>query len=243
MAINKASCENCGGVLVSVDDKNYQCENCGTLYVLQDDIMQVKNVNNVVNNYYGNSASKKMDDDKCNAYLDLALSDIISGDISSARDYCVKILNKNPENKTVAKLKAVLDKLKQSNGRYKKFDSAGNVVDFIDEIFNAEILYKDQKIVDFCVELLNFNEELSNSSIYCTKIKSLELKISTINYNNKNNNLDYSALDDCITEWSRNAFDYKQYQKSESILKVFRPVFWFFVIMLAIFLFSRCAKK
>ena len=58
MAINKASCENCGGVLVSVDDKKYKCENCGTLYVLQDDIMQVKNINNVVNNYYGSSASK-----------------------------------------------------------------------------------------------------------------------------------------------------------------------------------------
>lgn len=189
----------------------------------------------------------KMDDDKCNAYLNLALSDIMSGDMSSARDYCVKILNKNPENKTVAKLKATLDNLKQPNGRYKKFDSAENVIDFIYEIFNAEVLCKNPKIIEFCKNLVkHYNYEIKKErTISSSKIEAIYSKIQTLNYNNKDKNLDYSYLNEFFSELSQIA--HQRSVASNRLMKgyiIFKVFVWllFAAFIIAALIYSNKNK-
>lgn len=153
MPIIKASCENCGGILEQIDDINYRCENCESLYVLKDDVLVVKNINNVTNNYYGASATARISEEKFNGYFDLIVEDIISGDLSSARDYCLRILNKNPQDKLIAKIKSKIDGLKQPNGRYKKLEDFYEVCYFTEDFFSDEKIYNNDKTLEFCERL------------------------------------------------------------------------------------------
>lgn len=197
MGIVKASCKNCGAILNNVDNINYRCPQCGTLYVVKDDVL-VKNVNNVVNNYYGTEAKTKMSEEKLKGYFELIVSDIISGDLPSAKEYCLRILSAHPQDKTIAKIKQKIDGLKQSNGRYKRIESLYEAIYFIDDFFYNKEIYTNDRTIRLVEELL-----FEFQSGYCSldSLKRLYQKIYNIKQNLGDNryNKILNILKECIS--------------------------------------------
>lgn len=237
MSISKASCENCGAKLEQIDGANYKCSCCGTLYVVKDDVLVVKNINNVVNNYYGSASKNKINEQKLEGYFDLIVSDIITGDLPSAREYCLRILSANPTDKLIAKIKANIDILKQSNGRYERIESLYQALDFVNDFFYNEEIYTDNRTIRLVEELL-FKFQWDTGSLY--SLKELYQKIYNIEKDTNDNryNKILSILSDCFSrEKARNAEEARK-QAEEARRKKIKTIAILVSVLMALIVFS-----
>ena len=134
MAIQQLKCDNCGSLLEDTSNNDIQlCPYCGAHFAVSDDIYNITNNNNqqvvhnnsqqTVHNYYGTETSKMQDKNRIHDWIFRAEEELKSFNYSIARDFCLKVLAKEPQNQYVLALRTLAEMHKRTNGRYEKFST------------------------------------------------------------------------------------------------------------------------
>ncbi len=121
MSIEQTKCKSCGANLERLEDNNFYCPHCKSTYVLSNDVNNtyITNNENIVKNFYGNTAVKnELDNEKIDSYFVRIYDYYFSGDYSNAKEYVMKILTKQSNNVEANILNNVLNRVKGTNGRY-----------------------------------------------------------------------------------------------------------------------------
>lgn len=118
-------CETCGANLKQDSDGNVYCPSCGTPYIEQEDNTYIthNHNNNITKVYYGVAAQTENTKDRIAIYKARLYDELFSGNTAEARDYCVRLLNREPENASCILIKKTIEQsLRMDNGRYRKMD-------------------------------------------------------------------------------------------------------------------------
>lgn len=233
MTINTLKCKNCGSVLEKVDDDNYVCKSCGGKFVVSKDVNNITNISNITNVYTGVTQN----DNNLSGYFRLIIDAMRNDNISSAKDYCARIINKFPNDKLINTLLDFLEELKYNNGKDVKLSSYPALLCFSDFILSNECVYKNKDIVNLLTDLLHIKHRYHSSAEFKTfhnfnEFMVCKHKLDNILADEKDNN-ELLELNNAL-EITYN--DYKSRKKSVMVTTAI-AVCLYIVITLALFIF------
>ena len=110
MSVKILKCVNCGAKLERDKNNNWHCRNCGSIYLEKEDNIYIINNNNITKVYYGAAGKSEENKDKIAIYKARLYDELFDGSVAEARDYCVRLLNREPENNSITFVKKYIEK-------------------------------------------------------------------------------------------------------------------------------------
>ncbi|MCI8421849.1 MAG: hypothetical protein HFE34_06115 [Clostridia bacterium] len=193
MSVKILKCVNCGAKLERDKNNNWHCRNCGSIYLEKEDNIYIINNNNITKVYYGAAGKSEENKDKIAIYKARLYDELFDGSVAEARDYCVRLLNREPENNSITFVKKYIEKnLKQQNGRYSKI-SLYKALSILDEdLANSNIKfdkefyeYLNRYLQKYLAEDKYYNHyEITNLYELCLSIEGMQNNISNAELRN-----------------------------------------------------------
>lgn len=165
MTLKIAKCDNCGAKLSINSEGALYCENCGTKYLQQQDISNtyITKNENITKNFYGNAVKQEIKSEKIDGYLNRAIEEFKNGQYADSRSFCMKILDKDPNNQDAIIIKSLLQK--KSSRAYVK-PGIFNVLNTINYLLDDDNYQKATKSISLVLYALENSVEDSDNFIY-----------------------------------------------------------------------------
>ena len=165
MALKKAKCESCGANLSINSEGSLYCANCGTKYIQQQDINNtyITKNENIIKNFYGNAAKQEIKNEKIDGYLDRAIEEFKNEQYADARGFCMKILDKDPNNQDAIIIKSLLQK--QSSRIYVR-PNVFNVLSTVNYLLDDDNYKKATKSISLVLYALEKSIEYKDNFVY-----------------------------------------------------------------------------
>ena len=165
MTLRIAKCENCGAKLSINSEDALYCENCGTKYLQQQDINNtyITKNENITKNFYGNAAKQEIKSEKIDGYINRAIEEFKNEQYADARSFCMKILDKDPNNQDAIIIKSLLQK--QSSRIYVR-PNIFNVLNTVNYLLDDDKYKKATKSISLVLYALENSVENKDNFIY-----------------------------------------------------------------------------